>query len=173
MDAGNLPPMANSYWVIPRSFLAGAYPGNLGDDPAHRKIVQLLQAGITCFVDLTTSQDDLSPYMPFAQRHVDHTLTYQRFPIVDKSVPASRRHMIDILDFLDASLQAQQVVYLHCWGGIGRTGTVVGCWLARHGNTGQAALQALRQRWQQCTTSAYCITPETAVQFDYILHWSE
>ena len=23
-------------------------------------------------------------------------------------------------------------VYVHCWGGVGRTGTVVGCWLVRH-----------------------------------------
>ncbi len=22
---------------------------------------------------------------------------------------------------------------MHCWGGVGRTGTVVGCWLVRHG----------------------------------------
>ena len=31
-------------------------------------------------------------------------------------------------------------VYVHCWGGIGRTGTVVGCWLVRHGMTGDEAL---------------------------------
>ena len=173
MDTGNLPPIASSYWVIPDSLLAGAYPGNLGDDPTGYKIIRLLKAGITCFVDLTTSQDDLPPYMPFAQGYVDHPLIYQRFPILDKSIPVSRQQMIDILDFLDASLQAQHVIYLHCWGGIGRTGTVVGCWLARHGTMGQSALQTLRQRWQQCTTSAYCTTPETAVQLNYILHWSE
>lgn len=32
------------------------------------------------------------------------------------------------------------MVYLHCWGGIGRTGTIVGCWLARNGFPGKAAL---------------------------------
>ena len=24
-------------------------------------------------------------------------------------------------------------MYVHCWGGIGRTGTVIGCWLAGQG----------------------------------------
>jgi protein tyrosine/serine phosphatase len=30
-------------------------------------------------------------------------------------------------------LAAGRNVYVHCWGGSGRTGTVVGCWLRRHG----------------------------------------
>lgn len=34
------------------------------------------------------------------------------------------------------ALAAGQTVYVHCYGGIGRTGTVVGCWLVRHGLSG-------------------------------------
>ena len=41
--------------------------------------------------------------------------------------------MSRILDDVDAALADGRTVYVHCWGGIGRTGTVVGCWLMRHG----------------------------------------
>ena len=39
-------------------------------------------------------------------------------------------------------------VYVHCWGGIGRTGTTVGCWFVRHGRTGDQALAEIAERWQ-------------------------
>ena len=38
-----------------------------------------------------------------------------------------------ILDLVDDALGRDEPVYVHCFGGIGRTGTVVGCWLVRHG----------------------------------------
>ena len=34
---------------------------------------------------------------------------------------------------------------MHCWGGVGRTGTTVGCWLVRHGRSGTEALAELRR----------------------------
>ena len=34
---------------------------------------------------------------------------------------------------------------MHCWGGVGRTGTVVGCWLVRHGLDGGDADRAHRR----------------------------
>ena len=42
-------------------------------------------------------------------------------------------HMTRILDEVDDGAREGGAVYVHCWGGIGRTGTVVGCWLLRHG----------------------------------------
>ena len=41
-------------------------------------------------------------------------------------------------------------MYLHCWGGVGRTGTVVGCWLVRHGRTGDEALGSSRSGGRGC-----------------------
>ena len=38
-----------------------------------------------------------------------------------------------MLDAIDDQLENGGNVYVHCWGGKGRTGTVVGCWLIRHG----------------------------------------
>ncbi len=41
--------------------------------------------------------------------------------------------MIKILDTIDESMAKALPVYVHCWGGVGRTGTVAGCYLMRHG----------------------------------------
>ena len=53
------------------------------------------------------------------------------------------------LDAIDACLAAGRPVYLHCFGGMGRTGTVVCCWLLRRGFATEAEvfekLDALRR----------------------------
>ena len=48
---------------------------------------------------------------------------------------------------VDDALGEGRTVYVHCWGGIGRTGTVVGCWLVRHGLTGRGALDQIADWW--------------------------
>ena len=55
--------------------------------------------------------------------------------------------MSDILDAIDAALRDGKTVYVHCWGGVGRTGTVIGCWLVRHGKTGDEALSQIAEWW--------------------------
>ena len=54
-------------------------------------------------------------------------------------VPRSSE-MTAILDDIDTSIADARPVYVHCWGGHGRTGTVIGCWLTRHGRLGSDAL---------------------------------
>jgi len=80
--------------------------------------------------------------------------------------------MRQILDTLDEALQAGHVVYVHCWGGIGRTGTVVGCYLVRHGFTGEEALQRIAC-WVAGTPKAHRPSPETAEQRRMVLDWSK
>ena len=64
-------------------------------------------------------------------------------------------------------------VYIHCWGGIGRTGTIVGCWLSRHGYKGDNALSKLKELWQTCGKFYTSDSPETKEQENYIINWSE
>ncbi|GIT00631.1 MAG: hypothetical protein CM1200mP26_23430 [Acidimicrobiales bacterium] len=68
-------------------------------------------------------------------------------PIPDMGLPSGGPdEMARILDNLDGALTAGGKAYVHCWGGLGRTGTVVGCWLARHGyGTGYDALRLFGQ----------------------------
>ena len=50
--------------------------------------------------------------------------TYDRFPIVVLSGPQSLAEMVRILDILGRLIAPGEVIYLHCWGRVGRTGTV-------------------------------------------------
>jgi len=58
-------------------------------------------------------------------------------------------------------------------GGHGRTATVVGCWLVRHGKTGKEALQCIRQLREQEAALASEPAPQTAKQIAMIRNWSE
>lgn len=159
-------PHPNSYWVESR-LLAGEYPA-AGDARAARvKLQGLLDAGINCFIDLTSAEDGLFPYAPLLPSGV----AYRRFPIRDFDVPHSAAQMVEILDTIEQQLAAGCMVYVHCWGGVGRTGTVIGSYLARRGWRGEAALQELGRLWQGCALSSSCATPETVAQREWILNW--
>ena len=54
-----------------------------------------------------------------------------RFPIRDLGVP-SCSEMNTILIALEEIIRNGGCAYVHCWGGIGRTGTVIGCFLIQH-----------------------------------------
>ena len=136
-------PMANTYWVVPGRFAAGEYPGAWDRGEAAARVRTLLQAGIDCFIDLTQRDEGLEPYAEIAAQETGRLGTefvHARHAIVDMSVPRSRQQTARILDAIDEALDAGRNVYVHCWGGIGRTGTVVGCWFVRHGMTGDEAL---------------------------------
>lgn len=64
--------------------------------------------------------------------HRSDKVCFSRYPIKDQYTPDTEQ-MAKILDDIDASIEQRQPVYVHCWGAIGRTGTVVGCFLIRHG----------------------------------------
>jgi protein-tyrosine phosphatase len=63
-------------------------------------------------------------------------------------------------------------VYVHCFGGIGRTGTVVGCYLVRHGADAETALAEIARR-RQGTPDGYRRSPETNEQRQFVLTWRD
>ena len=174
-DAGTRP-QPNSYWVIPGRFAAGEYPGAKDPREAAGKLRILLATGIDHFVDLTEPHE-LEPYAEIAAdeaQRLSRQAEHERLPVVDLSVPGSPEEMAEILDAIDGALEDGRTVYLHCWGGVGRTGTVVGCWLVRHGRTGDEALQQLAEWWQGVEkVHRKPQSPETQKQFRYVRDWRE
>src|SRR5215211_2564076 len=140
-----------SFWIEPRRLLAGAYP------PSADAVEELRSAGVATVVDLT-EDGELPAYaggLPADVRHI-------RMPIPDFSC-ASDEEMRATLDEIDAALERGSV-YVHCRGGCGRTGTVVACWLVRHGATPEDALERYRK-----ASGGEC--PETEVQRALVLGW--
>jgi hypothetical protein len=168
-------PLPESYWVLSGQFLAGEYPGRFDGAQTRLRLAALLDAQLDTFVDLTFP-DELPPYLSILEeqaRIFKRRVNYQRFPILDLGLPA-RSEMIATLDSLDAALTNDRKVYLHCWGGIGRTGTTVGCFLVRHGKMGQQAVNQIAEWWREVPKRRYHPrSPETDAQVQYILDWKE
>ena len=63
-------------------------------------------------------------------------------PLPDARAPAGPA-LEKVLEMIDVGLREQTPTYLHCWGGHGRTGTVIACHLILKGHTAQQAIDAL------------------------------
>ena len=166
-------PIENCYWVEPGKFLAGEYPRDKDMDLSREKLKALLDAGVSHFIDLTEESEPLAGYMQIVRKLGFKDVSHQRYPVQDCSIPSSRDVIVDILDAIDHAMAEGGIVYLHCWGGVGRTGTIVGCWLSRHGYKGVKALDRLNTIWAQCPKSLYRASPERGSQTRLILSWDE
>jgi hypothetical protein len=171
--AGSAPPrpIPDFYWLLPGILSAGEYPGAKADAEIRRKARRFLDAEINCFLDLTEA-GELVPYAPILQAEAaarGQRMEHLRLPVRDLSTP-SVAQVRQMLDTLDAKLRAGRSVYVHCWGGIGRTGTLIGCFLVRHGLTGDDALATIA-RLRQGTPDAYKASPETAAQRARVQSW--
>jgi hypothetical protein len=165
-------PLPGTYWLIEGRLLAGRYPGSYGREVTRARLERLIEAGIRSFIDLTQPDDGLDPYndvLDELARERGIECRYQRFAIRDLDIPTVE-HMQDILLALRAELQADRPTYVHCWGGIGRTGTVVGCWLVEQGLTGDEAIERIRVL-RRGSPSAFVRSPETGDQCEFVRAW--
>jgi hypothetical protein len=173
-------PFDRSYWIVPGKLLAGAYPGDLDPAAAAKKVHAIVEAGIRCFVDLTSPDDrnmfgqSLNSYQELLGKISAgrFKIIYRRVPIVDLNIP-SQPEMVEILDIIDGGILSNIPVYVHCLGGIGRTGTVVGCWLVRHGiRQGQDAIDLVR-KLRRNEAHSRIASPETARQRRFVCEWKQ
>jgi hypothetical protein len=171
-------PFDRSYVVVPGRLLAGVYPAS--DDPAETtaKLRRLLKVGVEHVVNLTEPHEanwqgvalvNYEPELTALAAEQGREIVCRRFPIRDLDVPTAD-WMKTILDDIDEAVAAGRKAYLHCWGGRGRTGTVVGCHLARHGLVGDEAL-ALVRYLRRTDAKAHTESPETDEQKQFVRRW--
>jgi dolichol-phosphate mannosyltransferase len=160
-------PLPNSYWVIPGRLLAGEYPLGADEADTSARLARLDEAGVDCFMDLTEEHElpGYSHLLPARSTHI-------RAAIADTWVPENAAQTLQILSDIRAALLRGRCVYVHCRAGIGRTGLIVGCFLAEEERDGRAALKQLNRLWQQSARSvSWPKVPQTAEQADYIRRW--
>lgn len=148
-------PIPGSYWVVVPSLSAGAHPCVRSSDA----VDGLSRAGIDVIVDLADIDSGTHPEMDVRPH-----------PIADFGVPSSAE-MESILDTIDGALDAGRAVYVHCLAGIGRTGTVVGCWLVRHQVCPPRAAIDLITRLRSQAGLPGTRSPETRRQTELVESW--
>ena len=129
-------------WIIPRRLAAGPTPLDLND------IQSLAGQGIRTIITLTeqplTRFDDITPA---AMTRLNVHLTHHGF--ADQSAPSIEQAQA-ILGELHSALHMNMPVYLHCFGGSGRTGTILHVLLLSAGLPLPAARRLIKQRRPQC-----------------------
>lgn len=143
--------------------MAGKYPGAKIDRAAETKIEALIAAGVRTFVDLT-EDDELLPYAHLLPEGTAHL----RVAVEDLTCP-ERDQVREALDMIDAGLE-DGVVYVHCRGGCGRTGVIIGAYLVRYGETPARALERVRELTRALWEKP---CPETHEQIAMVETWME
>jgi ADP-ribosylglycohydrolase len=158
----------NSYQVAPFVW-AGAYIGLPNKEDVTGQIAWLSHIGVRRIIDLTSHDDQLPRYTDVLATHAPR-IQHQQFPIIDGSLP-SEVQMVAILKAIDDAIADGEGVYIHCWGGFGRTGMVVACWYKRHEVSGGAALKRLQQMRYAIKSSRP--SPDYSVQVGFVMRWQE
>jgi hypothetical protein len=174
-DQAPLPrPDPNTYWILPGRLLAGEYPGSRALETTRDRLGRFLDAGVRHFVDLT-EPNELAPYDTILAQEANSRrlhVTHRRFPIPNDSVPSSPQVVVNALSAIEEGIATGGGVYVHCWGGIGRTGLVVACWLQEYGRDARDALDELAERWQTVEKHhRKPNSPETPEQFEWVRNW--
>jgi len=116
--------------IVPGRLLACAYPRR------EAAWVALAQRRVSLLVNLHERAHEPLRLRRYAVAEV-------HVPIRDFSAPSP-----DAIDraiaAIDAAIARGQIVAVHCGGGLGRTGTIVACYLVSRGLTAEAAIARVR-----------------------------
>lgn len=160
------------------SFLVGEYPGSAYLREQEGKLEELLNKDVRAILNLMEESEmayffSYQSYFGEQLKSKGHNFTFKHLSIRDLDVPTAEQ-MVTILNQIDEWLAAGLNPYVHCWGGHGRSGTVVGCWLVRHGIPAKQALQLI-QEWRANSPfrDSEQPSPQTQHQIDMVRNWQE
>lgn len=176
-------PRPGMYWVLPGQLLAGTYPGDHDASTMDAKLNALLEAGIGSIVNLMDEEEILEhtngeQFTPY-ENHIEElaekrgrVVEIMRYAIPIGGTP-TEEEMALILDAIDAEIEGRDSpTYVHCSDGAGRTGLVIGCYLARHDiAVGKDAIVKIQELRAHDPELAEHRSPANIVQERMVTRW--
>lgn len=163
-------PFPKCWWVSDDLLAGPVFFG--GSDLSLRENMEALESvGIWMVVSLVgfgefypdTEENEL------LQWEINERFSWYGFALPNGFAPRKETMQV-MLGWIDVGLSLKRKVFVHCLSGRGRSGTVAGCWLARHGiASGQGVIDYLAERRQAAGLSLPC--PETDAQRRLVSSW--
>jgi hypothetical protein len=175
-------PFQASWWVVPGKILAGRFPGagpGLLDNEALDSLLSLRTGLYVNLQELDEHGNSGQPFPDYTSYIRENSekympgreLVFKRYETPD-GTPPSKDSIRDALDHIYKALDQDLGVYIHCWGGHGRTGTVVGCYLREQGLSAEEAFQYMFRAREHDQHLMKFDAPQTAQQRDVIRNWT-
>lgn len=146
---------------------AGEYPVWDWDESIGRKQIHLFtDFGINYFIDLTEG-GEMPPYAPFLSPAIGH----YKLPIPNRGTPTAVDDVVKLFRAIERTLLDKPFTkfYIHCLGGVGRTGTIVACYYVYFKQMiAEEALAEMRRMFSSHERAIWMSAPETEAQIDFI-----
>ncbi|CAJ1946020.1 unnamed protein product [Cylindrotheca closterium] len=123
----------------------------------------------------------LEPYRPLVESSIksrkeqEHkseirVSSFVHFGMEDLSPAEDLKELVDFVKYLAIRILNGEVIYLHCWGGKGRSGLVAACLLGvlYKGITAKEALQRIGSYCQLRNAGYHIHSPETSEQLEQV-----
>ena len=172
-------PFDRSYWVIPGKLLVGEIPSAIDEYTRKQKIENLVMMGFDAIINLMEAGErtfsgellvDYTDDLEYIAVRANKKIVIHHHPIKDLSITTAYK-MRETLHLIHNLIEDGQKVYVHCWGGVGRTGTIVGCYLLEQNMaTTENVIQTI-DYLKRTTPISERNSPETDEQVNFILNW--
>lgn len=124
----------NFSFIIPNKLAGMGRPGAVS--PLAGELLQLQRENIGALVSLTEDALDRAELK-------SAKMAYLHLPIVDYSTPTLAQ-IDELVEFVQTQNANGKAVCVHCAAGIGRTGTMLACYLVALGETAEQAINSVR-----------------------------
>lgn len=133
------------WWAVPGLLCGLPRPGLINDAAMHFKQLS------SCQVKLLVNLEERVHYDPSALRGLG--IGHLHVPIPDMAAPGLVP-MLDLCRIVQARIERNEAVAVHCRGGLGRTGTVLAAIFAWFGDTPECAIARIRAAQPHAIQSA-------------------
>ena len=131
---------------IPGKLYRAPMPGRW-DWPLDRAMREIDEQGIDLVVSLATMREIRTEAPRYAAELEDESLPWETWdlPVPDGGIPEDEEEFLDLARDLAEELRDGANVLIHCYAGVGRTGTLAACTLMALGLGKDEALQAVEE----------------------------